>query len=595
MTQAHIEEENFEKRLDWPLWKKILRRMTAYRAKIVPLVLISIGIAVGDTLLTLMIKLVIDEVTLRQGERLVMLGGAFAVLTIFNAAGAWLFIRLAGSISIRMSCDIRGDAFERLQRQEFAFFDRRPVGWLMARLTSDCDRMARILAWGTLDVVLGACKIAGIALFMMILHWKLGLLVLSVMPVVAWVSLRFQKRILRTSREMIRTNSRITASYAEGITGVRTTKSLVREEKNLGEFRKLSDDMFVVSRTNALYTAAYLPLVLAVVSAGTGVALWMGGLEVMAGAVTLGTLVAFIAGTGEIVWPIFEMARVFTQLQTVQASAERIFGLIEREPGIVDSPGLLKPIDDCIDTVEFDDVSFAYDRNQPVLSNFNLEVRPGETIALVGPTGGGKSTIVSLLCRFYEPVQGRILINGEDYRRRSLRWLYGSLGIVQQDPRLFSGSLRENIRYGKLEATDAEVGEAARRVNADHFIQKLEEGYDTQVGEGGVRLSTGQRQLIALARAMLADPGIMILDEATASVDTRTEQIIQASIERVLAGRISFVIAHRLSTIRKADRILLIEGGRIVEEGPHEELLLRKGGYHDLYVNQFRPRADRAS
>ncbi len=603
------EEEDFQKRLDWPLWKKIIQRMTVYRRLVLPLIIVSVAIAGAETLMTLMTKVVIDEVTLHEGARLVLWAGVLGALTVFNAVGVWLFIRLAGTISVRMSCDVRKDAFEKLQRQEFAFFDQRPVGWLMARLTSDCDRMGRILAWGTLDIVLGSCKIAGIALFMLILNWKLGLLVLTVMPVVAWISLRFQKRILRTSREMTRTNSRITASYAEGISGVRTTKSLVREEKNLNEFKGLSGHMYNVSRRNALYTAAYLPLVLTIVSIGTGLALWKGGVDVMTGAITLGTLIAFIAGTSEIVWPIFEMARIFAELQNLQASAERIFGLIERKPAIVNSAEVLDRIEKAahrpqsekeahdggpagIDSVEFDNVHFSYKEDQPVLSDFNLKVRAGETIALVGPTGGGKSTVISLLCRFYEPTGGSVLLNGRDYRERSLQWLYGNLGIVQQDPRLFSGTLRENIRYGRLDATDAEVEEAARRVNAEGFIRKLRNGYETQVGEGGVRLSTGQKQLISLGRAMLADPQIMILDEATASIDTRTEQVIQKSVEEVLAERISFVIAHRLSTIRSADRILLIDAGRIVEEGSHTELLRRKGRYHELYLSQFRSTAD---
>jgi ATP-binding cassette subfamily B protein len=330
--------------------------------------------------------------------------------------------------------------------------------------------------------------------------------------------------------------------------------------------------------------------------------LWRGGVDISAGALgaaigaltggngapmSLGTLVAFIQYAAFFYMPVQELSERFTQLQAAQAAAERIQGLLDTVPEIRDGAEAVDPGEETIGQIEFHNVSFQYKEGQTVLRDFDLQVHSGETIALVGPTGGGKSTIVSLMCRFYEPTAGEVRINGVDYRKRSLRWLQSQLGVVLQTPHLFSGSVKENIRYGRLDATDEEVLEAARLVNADGFIQELEKKYETDVGEGGNRLSTGQKQLVSLARAVLADPQIFVMDEATSSVDTETERLIQGAIETVLEGRISFVIAHRLSTIRSADRILVIEKGRIVEEGNHEELIRLRGHYYGLYTNQF--------
>jgi ATP-binding cassette subfamily B protein len=337
---------------------------------------------------------------------------------------------------------------------------------------------------------------------------------------------------------------------------------------------------------------------------GVGLALWRGGIEVKFAGLTIGKLVAFLQYAGFLQHPAQELANTITMIQGAQASAERVQGLLDTDTEIHDAPEVLdalRRIDgqprpagvaidggpSRIDSIEFRDVTFAYKAGQTVLRNFNLTVRAGETIALVGPTGGGKTTIVGLACRFYEPTSGQILINGVDYRQRSLKWLQSNLGMVLQQPHLFSGTVRENIRYGRLDATDAEIEDAARQTCAHEFIAALDNRYDTQVGEGGNKLSTGQKQLIALARAIIADPQIFVMDEATSSVDTHTERAIQSAVERVLDDRISFVIAHRLSTIKSADRILVISHGEIVEEGTHHDLLARRGRYYELYTNQF--------
>ena len=362
--------------------------------------------------------------------------------------------------------------------------------------------------------------------------------------------------------------------------------------------------MFGDSVRNAILSSMYIPAVLALGSLGAGLALWAGGVQVQSGAIELGMLVAFILYAQQIFQPIQELARLMSELQAAQAAAERVVGLLETDPEIRDSSKVQARIEQYrnsapedglaedgypnrIEQVEFRNVCFHYNEGQTILEDFNLAVQTGQTIALVGPTGGGKTTVVSLLCRFYEPTSGQILINGVDYRHRSLHWLQSNLGTVLQIPQLFSGTIRENIRFGRLEASDEEIVAAARLGNAHEFIMACKDGYDTPVGQGGSLLSSGQKQLISLTRALLADPQIFVADEATSSVDTETEQAIQEGLGEILKGRISFVIAHRLSTIRSADQILVIQDGRIVEQGNHHELIKRGGEYYQLYTQQF--------
>jgi ATP-binding cassette subfamily B protein len=337
----------------------------------------------------------------------------------------------------------------------------------------------------------------------------------------------------------------------------------------------------------ASFSALYLPIVLVLGSFGSALALSFGTPMVALGTLTVGTLVAFVSYTVQFFEPVRELARVMSELQQTQTSAERLLSLVETEPDIVDAEGSRAPEGRLAGRVEFRDVWFSYASGEPVLREFQLVVEPGQSIALVGETGSGKSTIVNLICRFYEPTRGSVLLDGVDSRLFTQKGLQSQLGYVLQTPQLFQGTVRENIRYGRLEATDTEVEASARQVHAEGFILELEKGWETDVGEGGNRLSTGQKQLISLARAVLADPSLFILDEATSSVDTETERMIQDAVEKVLAGRTSFLIAHRLSTILRADRILFLEKGRIVEEGSHRQLMERRGRYFELYTAQF--------
>lgn len=593
MSASLQPEDEFKSRLDAGLWLRLFRRSLKLKRYLYPMIATAIMIAACDAAFAHINRWVIDGVV-RDGARAAFTSYllVYLAVTLLLCSGVWLFIGLAGNISNRLAHEIRAEGFDRLQELEFAFFDTRPVGWLITRLTSDCDRLARIIAWGLLDFAWGLSYLFMIALSLLIMNWRLALIVIAVVPPLAWVSKFFQRKMLLSAREIRKFNSQITAAYNESIQGVRTTKTLVREAENLREFQSLSTSMYAAAVKNARQNAVYFPVVTTLGSLAAGLALWRGGFLATGSALSLGTLVAFINFAGQFFNPINQLAQKLTEMQGAQAAGERVMGLLATTPAIRDSDAVrARPADTFparIDSVEFRDVSFSYSTGGLVLDHFNLTVRAGETIALVGPSGGGKSTIVSLVSRFYEPTSGQVLISGEDYRELPLAWLQSQLGIVLQTPHLFKGTIRENIRYGRLAATDAEIEHVAKLVNAHDFISQMEHGYDTSVGEGGNRLSTGQRQLISFARALLANPRIFVMDEATSSIDTETEQLIQRSLETVFAGRISFVIAHRLSTIRRADRILVITKGKIEESGTHEELLRRRGHYFELYTSQFK-------
>ena len=497
-------------------------------------------------------------------------GVIYALLVLAQAVNIRLLAINAGKIETNVVYDIRHRGFDKLQQLSFSYYDKTPVGWIMARMTSDIQRLGDTIAWGLVDLVWGITMMTGIAAVMLVMNFKLAVISLSVVPMLAIVSLYFQQKILKAYRKVRKINSRITGAFNEGISGAITTKTLVREEENLNEFKVLTGEMFSYSVKAAIYSSIYLPIVLTLGSIGTGLALWFGGRGVILESIGYGTLVLFVSYTIQFFEPVRELARIFAEFQSAQASAERILSLIETEPEITDSEEILDQYGNVFNPkkenweeikgdIIFKNVFFSYKNGEKVLEDFDLNVKSGESIALVGETGSGKSTIVNLLCRFYEPVAGEILIDGVNYKKRSQAWLQSNLGYVLQTPHLFSGTVGDNIRYGKLSASDDEITRAAKLVNAHEFIMKLEKGYDTEVGEGGSRLSTGEKQLISFARAIIANPRIFVLDEATSSVDTETEKVIQNAIQKVLQGRTSFIIAHRLSTIMSAYRILVIK------------------------------------
>ncbi|OUW16912.1 MAG: ABC transporter ATP-binding protein [Opitutales bacterium TMED158] len=597
-------DTEYQSNLDYDLWKRIFAFALGHKRLLYPLAFAAVALSIVESQYPIATKMAVDIIQSDQPiEALWKPGLFFFGLSIVLSVLVWLFIVCAGSISHHISFDIKRACFKRLQELEFSFYDAQPTGWLISRLTADCDRLSRILAWGFLDIVWGLCFVGAMAVTMLLLNAKLALIVLSTILPLIVISKFFRIRMLVASRQIRKHNARITASYNEGIAGVKTTKTLGRESSNLEEFQGVSTDMYGASIRRALLGAVYMPLVMAIGAVGSGLALWYGGSSVIAQTLSLGTLIALISFAGQFFFPINQIAMVLAELQGAQAAGERVMSLLATRPNINDSTQVEERLaryadpsdpaiapdgyDDRIERIEFVDIGFSYNDQEIILSDFNLAVQRGQTIALVGPSGGGKSTIVSLLSRFYEPTRGSLEINGIDYRERSLSWLQSQLGIVLQTPHLFNGTVRENIRYGRLEATDEELEEVARWVNAHEFVSKLKNGYDTTIGEGGARLSTGERQLISFARALIADPQIFIMDEATSSIDTETERLIQEGMHRIFEGRINFVIAHRLSTIRSADRILVIEKGTIVEQGTHETLLSKKGHYRDLYLTQF--------
>ena len=594
-----FEEHDYSKEFDPQLWRKLLRFAKPYRRQLTGLGLVMVMVAVVDALFPMMNRIAIDRFIVPAAtEGLAAFLALYGVLVVVQAVNVFTLITLAGRVEVGIVHDLREVGFRRLQELSFSYYDRTPVGWIMARMTSDAQRLGDTISWGLVDIAWGGSMMIAIGAFMISMNARLGLIVLAVIPPLAVASLYFQKRILEANREVRKTNSRISGAYNEGIMGAKTTKTLVQEQANLREFRTHTNRMRETSVRTAIFSGLYMPIVLTLGSIGTGLALWAGGTGVMAGVITYGTLVAFIGYTVQFFEPVRELARVITELQAAQASAERIMSLVETEPEIVDAPEVAARYGDSFHPkrenwerpsggIRFRDVSFTYKEGEQVLSNFSLVVEPGESIALVGETGSGKSTIVNLACRFYEPTTGEILIDGRDYRERSILWHQSHLGYVLQQPHLFSGTIRDNIRYGRLEATDEEIRRAAQLVNAHHFIGRLEDGYDSEVGEGGNLLSTGEKQLISFARAIIADPVFFVFDEATSSVDTETERLIQDAVRTVLEGRTSFIIAHRLSTIRRSDRILVIDSGRVVEEGGHRDLLALRGRYYQLYTSQF--------
>ncbi len=589
----YFEEEEFSTEFNGQTLRRILAQTLPYRSWIAGfLVMISI-VAFLDAYFTFLSKRIVDEgIVAGNRAALIHIVSIYGALIVVQAGAVFSMIYLTGVLGERVRYDLRRRLFNHLQELSLSYYSRTPVGWIMSRVTSDTERVADLLTWGILDTTWAVMNIASSAFFMTQINWRLTLIVMLSVPLLVGVSVQFRRKILVEYRTVRKMNSKVTGAYNENITGVRVVKALGREPANMQEFGKLTSEMYRAGYRAAWLSALFLPTVQIISAFALGSIVWYGGLQATVGAMTIGGIQAFVSYVTFMMWPIQDIARVYAEMQQSIASAERMFSLIDAVPEVSDRPGAYDP-GSMRGDLEFDHVDFFYEDGKPVLANFTLKVKQGETIALVGPTGGGKSTIVNLLCRFYEPKRGMIRIGGHDYSQYSLQAIQSRIGMVLQTPHLFSGDIRENIRYGRLNATDAEVEQAAKLAGAHDFIARLEKGYAEEVGEGGNLLSTGQKQLISLARAVLSNPEIFIMDEATSSVDTLTEALIQKGMENLMKGRTSFVIAHRLSTIRRADRILVIEDGRIAEMGTHAELLRKRGHYFRLYTRQFRQERDK--
>ena len=591
--QFGFEEEEFHSSFNGRTVLRILKQVAPYRGRVLGFLTCAIVVASLDSVFTYISKLWLDEgIIPGDASRFAELSVIYIGVMIVQSACVFGLIYLTGILGHRVQYDLRKKMFGHLQNLSLSYYSRTPVGWIMSRVTSDTERIADLVTWGMLDVTWATVSILTSLFFMFMINWQLALAVFLMVPVLVVVAVWFERRILVNYRTARKANSRITGAYNESITGVRVIKALRREERNLDEFGELTNDYYRAAFRAAWLSALFLPVVQIIAATSISLVIFFGGMQVENGTMTIGGIAAFIGYITFMLWPVQDMARVFASMQHAIASAERVFSLEDARPDVQDRPGALDP-GTLRGDIQFENVTFRYeDAAEAVFDGLNLTIKAGETIALVGPTGAGKSTLVNLVCRFYEPTAGRILINGRDYTQMTLHSIHSRIGIVLQTPHLFGGSIRENIRYGRLEATDAEVEDAAKLAGAHDFITTFSKGYDEEVGEGGNLLSVGQKQLISLARAVLASPDIFVMDEATSSVDTLTEALIQKGMETLMKGRTSFIVAHRLSTIRRASRILVIEDGGISEMGTHAELLRMKGHYYKLYTQQFRREAE---
>ncbi|MBO5712554.1 MAG: ABC transporter ATP-binding protein [Acholeplasmatales bacterium] len=518
----------------------------------------------------------------------------YMIAAVLFGVSIWAFLFFASKLEVVVSYELRKEAYLNLQKLSFSYFDQTAQGWIMARLTSDARKLSEILSWGMVDFVWALLSMFGILGILLAYNAKLALVVICVLPIVLIIVILIRMKILKAYREARAYNSKITAAYNEGFMGAKATKSLVIEEKNSKEFHKKAYDYKKASLRAVLFSSLFGPFVFIMCYFTVGATLYVGTVLT----VSIPVLYLFVDYAIRFFEPVMSISHVIGDFQQAQASAERIISLIDQESEINDTLEVIEKygtimnpkyenFEPLIGDVEFKDVTFKYNKGETVLKNFNLHIPAGSNVALVGHTGSGKSTIVNLICRFYEPTTGQILIDGKDYKERSITWLHSNLGYVLQTPQLFTGSILDNVRYGKLDATDEECINALKLVAADEFIQKLPDGYNSSVGESGNKLSLGEKQLISFARAIIANPSILVLDEATSSIDTKTESMIQNAIEVVLKGRTSFMIAHRLSTVVNCDLILVMRDGVVVESGKHHELLEKKGYYFELYKNQM--------
>ena len=595
----HEDDQDIQYKVKFSTWKKIISIVFQSKKHLVMLAIYAASLALLDAIIPLFNRYAIDNFFVDGNYETWPI---YIVANLLLAAGfgfcVWGFIKEAGIIEAETSYELRRQAFKNLQRLSFSYFDKTPQGWIMARMTSDARKLSLIISWGILDFVWAALSMIFILVILYVTFIKLALIVTIVLPIMMLIAYYFRKLILKQHRQARKYNSQLTAQYNEGFQGAKTTKSLSIEEINFDEFSSTAHKLRRASVKAVISSALFSSVLLVLAYIAVATTMFQGSVYVLDTIITVGTLAMFISYVVNFFEPIMAISRILSDFQNAQASAERIVGLIETEPELLDTKeveeiyGTLfvdhkENWEDLKGDVEFKDVTFYYKDNENILTNFNLKVKAGMSVALVGHTGSGKTTLVNLLSRFYEPKSGEILIDGKDYRKRSIHWLHKRLGYVLQSPHLFSTTVMENIRYGRLDATDEEVIYAAKMVGVDTFVQKLEKGYETSVGEGGNLLSVGQKQLISFARAVLADPRILILDEATSSIDSESELVIQEATEMLLSDRTSFIVAHRLSTIVNSDLIVMLEMGEIIEMGTHEELLEKRGAYFELYRNQF--------
>jgi len=569
---------------------RIVRRLAAfvlpYRGRAAAALGLIVVVTAVDLLLPKLFSLAVDEVTL--GKRVAvlnLLGVAFLVALGVRFLASWGELYLVSWLGNRVVFDLRNRMFRHLQTLSVGYVDRRGVGSIMSRIQNDVAVINEFFGEGLSGVFSNALVLVGIVGLMLWTNWKLALLAFLVLPLMILFMRAWRLRAIDTYRATRRTISVVNADLAESIAGVRVAQAFTREPRNIQRFRGLNGANLAASVDAARLSSLLFPVVSLIGAAATAIVVAVGGQLVFAETLTIGELVLFVALIDRFFEPIRDLSQQYNVLQAAMAAGERVFEVLDVEPEVRDRPGAY-PLPPIVGRVDFDDVRFGYGETE-VLHGIDLHVAPGQTVAFVGETGAGKTSMITLLLRFADVWSGRVAIDGHDVRDVTQESLRSQLGIVLQDTFLFAGSVRANIAFGRPEASAEEVERAAREVGAHAFISALPNGYETEIQERGASLSTGQRQLLAFARALLADPRILILDEATSSVDTQTERQIQAALRRLLRGRTSFVIAHRLSTIREADVVVVMREGRIVEQGTHDELIARRGYYHHLYAGQW--------
>lgn len=599
MSSILKEKEYTEEKLDVGLWKKLFTILWEHKKMVINLILFNILIAVTDVIFPLLNRSAINDFAIHKGvnTNLMTFSIVYLLMIAFKSFSLFSFFKYAGHVESDFGKNLRKKCFDHVQELSFPYFDRTANGWIMSRISSDCSRIADTLAWSFVDLIWGIFLILILTVVMLVINWQMALAVLVIVPVLFVISVYFQKRILREQRATRKANSIVTAGFSESINGAKTTKTLGVEEKNFEEFKEKTASFRTHSLKAVYLNSIFQPIVFLLSALVIAMLMTIGGQEVLLGTIEFGTLSLFINYADLFFEPLKQIARIMSEIQVAQANAERVISLIEepveikdREDVIEKYGTLLQPktenYEPLYGDVDFNHVDFYYNENEPVLNDFDLHVKQGSMVALVGETGSGKSTIVNLLCRFYEPKKGEIWIDGHNIQDRSIGWLHSNIGYVLQTPSLFSGTIMDNIRFGKPDASEEEVIAVAKLIHAHDFITRTEKGYQSQVGEGGDLLSTGQKQLISFARALLSDPRIVILDEATSSIDTESEKLIQNAIATLLKDRTSFVVAHRLSTIVDADLILVLDHGKVMEKGTHQELMSLKGMYYDLFTSQ---------
>lgn len=527
----------------------------------------------------------------------------YVVLLIVLVVDNFVCTYICGQVEMGMDRDLRNAAFNHLQELSFAYFNQNNVGYIHARVMSDTGKIGLMVSWRMMDIIWNGSFIVCVLIMMLIQNVKLAIIVMAIVPVAVIVATYFQKKLIIINRKVREINSTITGNFNEGITGAKAIKTLVVEDKIQKDFEKDTRKMFRTSVNAAHFSAFFTSSITMLSSLALALVLYKGGVMTMEGVLGIGTLSVFLSYALALMEPVQNVIVTLSELITVQVNVERFFKLIEEESDVSDTPEVIEKYGDTfnpkkenweelIGDIEFKDVSFHYpDGEEYVLEHFNLKVPQGTNVAIVGETGAGKSTLVNLVCRFFKPTTGYVLIDGKDAAARSQLWLHSNIGYVLQTPHLFSGTVRDNLRYGKPDATDEEIWKALDLVAASDVVRKMDKGLDADVGEDGDMLSTGEKQLLSFARAILADPRILILDEATSSIDVVTEKKIQDAIGIVTKGRTSFAIAHRLSTIVDADIILVVQDGKIIERGKHSELMEQKGYYYELFTRQFEERS----